>query len=519
MDVSIYRVGPLDSALDGYPLEIFDSAGVRVAPAAGVMADVLSRKVVESSSWNPARIRDRFDHALALRKELLDAGREMFSWLDRGSAGATWRKRRQDGVATLIDVIDPGLAVLPWELMVDGALLIFGAPPDVARLHRGTAPEGIDDDWPMRLWIVNGAPGDPAVDAKDEIRRIRADLLWHRHSIDVKVDVPKDRGDFEDTLIAFRPHIVNFIGHGGISPTSAMPALFIAAASPWELDAPTVAGALANAGVEPRFACLNACHTADGAKAYAVAEAFSSAGVPATLTMQGAVQGDEAGRYAAEVYRQLAEGKDLMRAVASARAKFDPGKPRHWAFPVLSLSGAPDGLLPVPPKSVDVRFKNSVNCRIFQQVRLFSGRAEERRRMRTAVCPIEDTTAPRHLLVVVGKGRHGKSHLAKRCLECLNFKGHNTQYVEVADTRSKNHLEFLLDVFKPADAALAFPELARARLRFRWEAKQILEHGAVKVWDGVTEVADPLMLDATTLKTENALTLLAQSAIDALRDA
>lgn len=519
MDVFTYRVGKLDPALDGYPLEIFDAVGARLAPAAGAAADVLSRNVVESLPWTPATIRTAFDHANTLRKELLDAGREMFSWLDRGSAGATWRNRRDAGAATLIDVIDPGLADLPWELMVDAALLIFGAPPDVARLHLGNVPQKADDDWPMRLWIVNGAPDDRAVDATHEIRRIKADLLWHRHSIDVKVDVPKDQADFEDTLVGFRPHVLHFIGHGGASPTSGMPALFIAAANPWELDAPRVAGALANAGVEPRFAFLNACHTANRANAYAVAAAFSSAGVPATLTMQGAVQGDEAGRYAAEVYRQLAEGKDLMRAVASARGKFDPGKPRHWAFPVLSLIGAPDGLLPVPPKSVGERFKHSVNCRIFQQVRLFCGRAEEQRRMRTAVCPIEDKTEPHHLLVVVGKGRHGKSHLVKRCLECLNFKGQNTHYVEVADTRSKNHLEFLLDMFKPADAALAFPGLAQARLRFRWEAKQILERGAFSAWDGETEVADPLTLDVTTLRTENALALLAQSAIDALRDA
>lgn len=517
MVVFTYRIGKLDPALGGYTLEIFDAAGTRVTPSPGAAPEVLSRNDVDSVAWNPGTIRATFDNPSALRKELLDAGREMFSWLDRGTVGATWRKLRQGGAATLIDVVDPSLSELPWELMLDGALLIFGAPPDVARV-RLVAADMVDDDWPMRLWIVNGAPENPEVDAEREIRRIKAELLWHRHSIDVKVDVPKDQKDFEDTLIAFRPHILHFIGHGGLSSTSGIAALFVAATKPWELDATAVRSALANARVKPRFAFLNACHTANRATAYAVADAFSSAGVPATLTMQGAVQGDEAGRYAAEVYRQLAGGTDLLRAVASARVIFDQGRPHHWAFPVLWLSGAPDGLLPLPPMSLDSRFKKGVSCRIFEEVRLFGGRADERRRLRLAVCPIEKSAA-HHLIVVVGKARLGKSHLVKRCLECLNLRGHNTHYVEVADTSVKNQLEFLLDMFKDEDPALAFPELTRARQRFRWEVKQILDRGAVAVWDGATVVSDPLTFDASALKTENALELLAQSALDALRDA
>src|SRR5262249_18139992 len=200
--------------------------------------------------------------------------------------GAEWRRLRAEGTDTVLDPIAPELSDLPWELAWTGAEYVFGTAPEASRYHTPRPADPPDREWPLRLLILLGAPGDLAVKGESEIRRIRADLLWRRHTVDIEVAVSPTAQNLADTLRAFRPHVIHFIGHGGISRQSGLPVLYVSGTPAWEIDGPTISGLVANTNVRPCFVFLNACRSSDERKALTVARAFANAGVQATLAMQ-----------------------------------------------------------------------------------------------------------------------------------------------------------------------------------------------------------------------------------------
>jgi hypothetical protein len=514
-----YRVGQLDPAVQGYPLELFDPVtGTRIVPVDPDRV-FLPKAEVDAAVWNPAGIRAAFANTTTFEADLRAAGSQMHQWLDRGVVGQQWTARRAAGELVLLDVVATDLADLPWELMVNlQGDLVFGLGVGVARFHAGVVTPNEDPPsagWPLRVWIVNAAPNDPAVQAKEEIDAIRSGTFRFRHTIDLKIDAPDtliDAGAFQAALKSFRPHILHFIGHSGLA-ASRLPALFVQAAVPWNLTAAVLRTALTNSRVAPRLAFLNACRTAGHNTPHDLPGAFIRAGVPAVISMQGPIRGDIAGRLAAAVYKELAAAQaDLSTIVTGARVTM--ANAHEWAYPVLSLSGSPEGLLPPLPPTLQDRFQANARSPVFAGVQMFSGRSEERRSLRSAICPYSPTEAARHFVLIAGEREHGKSHVAKRCLECFDLRGYATQYVAVADTQRKSLLDVLLIMLKPS--ATSLPGMVDAYRRFKWEATQILNRGAATPWDGVTDVPEPGSLTPEELKNENAMSLLAGSARAAL---
>jgi hypothetical protein len=439
-----------------------------------------------------AGIRARFGDPLRLQADLMKDGQRMFDWLTHGPIAAAWQAARVEGAHTLLEIADPALRDLPWELLSKGPVGYFGLPPDVARAHDGPVAPDNSGPWPVRMLVLVGTiagnekPGEKPLDTASEVRRIKHGLLRYRHSVDLEVEVQPTLARLQELLTQFQPHVFHFVGHSGISRTSGLPALFIQGAGAWELDAQQITASFTIAQTIPRLVFLNACHTG-GSYWLSVAEAFTALGVPACLSMRGDIRDDRAGLFAATVYRRLWEGATIDAAVTVARRELQNVKPAAtWAFPVLSLAAPADQVFRPRPKIGDEaeRDERIELCKMFRDVRLFSGRARERRELREAFQPIAAGAQPRHFLVVTGDPRWGKSHIVKRCLECLALGGHNVHYVAFADDRDKNFVDVLVDILTSSDDCAVSPIPAAVLNEFKWDATQILTRGATIPWDG-----------------------------------
>lgn len=440
-----------------------------------------------------AGIRTRFADPQRLQADLLKDGQRLYDWLAHGPIGPAWLAQRAAGAHTLLDIANPALRDLPWEQLARGATSFFGLPPDLARAHGGPVAADPSASWPIRMLVVVGTiegdekPGDRALDTAAEVRRIKHGLLRYRHSVDLETELQPSLTRFQELLADFQPHVFHFVGHSGISRTSGLPALFIQGKSGWELDATQITSSFTLANAIPRLVFLNACHTG-GSHWLSVAEAFTDLGVPACLSMRGDIRDDRAGQFAAAVYRHLWEGGTIDAAVTVARRELQNAKPAAmWAFPVLSLATPADQIFSGRPRSAEdkSRDKDIELCQLFEDVRLFSGRARERRRLRDAFQPIAQNGHPaRHLLVMTGDPKWGKSHIIKRGLECFALGGHNVQYVALADDREKNFVDVLVDVLTSSELCAVSPIPAAILHEFKWDATQILTRGAATPWDG-----------------------------------
>jgi hypothetical protein len=459
-----------------------------------------------------AGIRARFGNPQTLQAALIKDGQRMFAWLTHGPIAAAWQKERAAGSHTVLDIAEPTLRDLPWELLAKGAMALFGQPPDVARFHdRPIAPDE-SACWPTRMLILVGAlpsdpprPGEKALDTVAEVRRIKQGLLHYRHSVDLEVEVQPTLARFQELLAEFQPHVFHFVGHSGISKTSGLPTLFVQGPAAWDLDATKITASFGvTHAILPRLVFLNACHTADG-EWLSIADAFIDLGVPACLAMRGDIRDDRAGLFAATFYRHLWEGGTIDAAVTIARRELQDVKPAaSWAFPVLSLATSAETVFHPRPKTADddERDKDIELCKMFEDVRLFSGRVRERRKLRSAFQPIIPNGPARHLMVMTGDPKWGKSHIIKRCLECFALGGHNVQYVEIADERAKNFIDVLVDILTSSPTCAVSPIAPEILYEFKWDVTQILTRGAVTPWDG-HPIEGPVSFDANEVMADD----------------
>lgn len=474
------HLGTLDRVAKGYPLELYDlESGLRLVPAQG-----------EDSIWLPsdfldvAKVAAQFKDPLTQAFELRLTGQALFDALHRGKIATVWdaAQAAQPSAVILIEIVDEELQNLPWELISNGVKQYFGRTPGMARFHEEKGLLDESSAWPYRLMVLLGSEGAGPTGGMEELRRLRADLLRYRHSIDLEVCLADSEDSFLRDLSDFQPHFLHYVGHSGTSAKSGLATLMLQGGA--ELDAQHIATVLNQSRVHPRFVFLNACHTAASAP-LALAKAFTSEGVPALLTMQGAIEGDLAGEFAALVYQQIWQGTPLHDVIARARAVLSNAKaPQVWAFPVLSLAVSPEQVCPPRPLLDQERKKHISQCAVFHEVRLFTGRAHESRSLRRAICPVSPSAPSEHLKIITGESKHGKSYLVKRCLEALALGGHDVQYVEMADGREKTWVDVVLNLLRPDVDHGAAPIPTQIADRLRWDVHCILKHGAIRPWDG-----------------------------------
>src|SRR5262245_33286170 len=114
------QIGALDGAQDAYPMALVDHVGNTT-----LAQELLARKDVGDAHWSPAKIPARFQGATHPTSDLEQIGKQLGAWATAGTVGARLTALRAERFRLLLDVQDPVLAELPWELMRSGGLPDF----------------------------------------------------------------------------------------------------------------------------------------------------------------------------------------------------------------------------------------------------------------------------------------------------------------------------------------------------------------------------------------------------------
>ena len=128
----------------------------------------------------------------------------------------------------------PEISALPWEYLYDPeAELPLAISPNhcLSRYVPINEPvRTLEITPPLRVLVVISDPsnlgdyGMPALDAGQEIDRIQKALQQREDAGQVKTDVLPHAiaADLREKLRTFRPHVIHFIGHGGVQDDQGM---------------------------------------------------------------------------------------------------------------------------------------------------------------------------------------------------------------------------------------------------------------------------------------------------------
>ncbi len=416
-------------------------------------------------------------------KQLVHTGQLLFDILDRPEISALWKKERQDAAArrrnpprvtlrTYLDIRDEALGALPWELLRDGAAMLFNqswAP--LMRWASGSAlPDRAADDpgiqWPLRLLVIVGCnPTNKQIGWDMELNDVLATVCPRRHLIDLEVfecRVARNNGvrqELRALVESMRPHVLHFIGHARAEAGGEQAGLELfdtANGNTDILSAQTVIGWFQ--AVPLRLAILNACRTtAPGAAPDTIAAlasvgaAFHAASTPAVVGMQHDIPGLAAAMFAKTLHDSLAMGKQIDEAVVQGRAALlampqASEQQRTWALPTLSLGTSPDDVLPMAKNVLLENWQSVMGDKSLQSLTSFVDRRSERRALRDGRSPTPAPTAVApspNVILLLGGSQLGKTWLMKCILEWYLLHGHQAVYADFIRARPCNAIDAL----------------------------------------------------------------------------
>jgi len=458
----VLRLGKLDDTSaeprdHHYPLELSWADG----GGAASVKDKLPRGLkVGAHTGDYSTYRETFLEKSDELAEFSDMGRHLYDLLYRGEVGKKLKEMKAaagaGGLRVLLKIEDEGLALLPWELMFDGAAeRPFQETRNTYVRVRdydpsGTAPDAEPINWPVRVLIVVGVSADEAkkIRADEEVERIEDVLHKVSWLVDIEVCEEATIDKLRDKCREFRPHVFHYIGHGGVDGDTP----YLTLQSPAGGDTMWTATQIANLSAwkwRPRLAFINACRSGAAAlsvdeeqqTSWAVADAFRLLKVPAVLTMQADVRGELAGEFAGQFYEGLVEGAPIDSAAAAARilmrdrnsAAQNKDNTRDWATPSLSVSIPPEEVLPLRSQIVCRHEDEEIGCELFNKVSVFAGRRPDRRLFIHGLYPIPPRKPDKEFILIHGGSKMGKTWVTLWCLESYARKGHDVRYVEVMD--------------------------------------------------------------------------------------
>jgi formylglycine-generating enzyme required for sulfatase activity len=297
-----------------------------------------------------------------------DAGAALFRALFSGqpgtllahSLGSTGERGLRLRLRFQLDPDDPRLTLLhslPWELLYKADsrdfLGLSRRTPIIRSLEIPRPAPALPLPSPLRILAIPALPEDTArLDLDLERRNLQE--AWKEHP-DVEI-VPLEKpglAGLRQTLLASPFHVLHFMGHGEVDPTTGRGILFFAGTD--GSRSPVSGEALAEVLKDIRtlrLVFLNACEsgrTPDGSEVdpfAGVATALVLGGVPAVVAMQLPVSDAAAIHFSQTFYQRLAAGDTLDAAVAEGRLALFTEFPDtvEWAVPVL-FSRIADGCL------------------------------------------------------------------------------------------------------------------------------------------------------------------------------
>ncbi|WP_395819750.1 CHAT domain-containing protein [Archangium minus] len=421
----------------------------------------------DPDSGEPLTGRLALERLLALEDEsptLEVIGQYLFHLMFQGQVLAEWNRLRaaypredpphSEGLRLILDIRSRELEQLPWELLTgDGPRRLFLDPTLVAvrgsvdPSRRGPAPK---PEWPLRVLVVVGdEAGDKRIEASWELEALEAAFHEMRHMVDHEVLHTPSRTALRKAYEGYRPHVFHFIGHGLEDVGTGRIGLHLLKGEPpWTVDLITTDLSQA----PPRLAILNACYSADMPEAerlWSLAQAFRQFGTAAVVGMRGEVPGPAAATFSAELYKALAAGATLDRAVQKARTETSvqpgPGK-RDWALPAAWFGVLPEEVFPslVSGSRLLTEFRESDEYKHFL-LSDFVDRKQERRQVMGSVEPaaVIPSISASHLLVVTGPSEVGKTALIYWGLEGCAHHERRLAYVDLKGGVTTGFLEVL----------------------------------------------------------------------------
>jgi hypothetical protein len=479
-----------EGGVAGYPLALFvgdDADVVRQLSdgsppvAVDVIPDDLSvpNSPLHPDTGQPLDARLARDYLLGPTAggDLLErVGTLLFDVLNRPAIAPLWQQERDTAWAnrlqaeqqkrpalrTILDVRDPALRMLPWELVRAGNNpLARQSWWPLIRWRAGKQPllPSPTLPWPFRVLVVIGCrDDDPAIKWREELWAVlesvnqlrreptdgddHIDLLWHKIDVEFfECRLPKRIRDrdvgpkeaLEQRIAEFEPHVIHYLGHGLPGAGAQKPALKLFDARPAVLDDELLkTDDLYNwlSAAPPRLAIINACRTAnlsDLEGTWAIADALVDAEVSAVVGMQGDVRGDAAARFATGLYAALTRGMTIDAAVVEGRKRMlavAPDDERDWALPTVVLRTLPENVLPMEDDSPPAIKRQIVQDPSLKNVAGFVGRRDERRRLRQGAEVRATVPQLSKVLLVLGESQVGKTWLVWRCLEGCLLRGH-----------------------------------------------------------------------------------------------
>ena len=260
----------------------------------------------------------------------------------------TRQERRPLAVQLHLDPDSPTLARYPWELMHDGqSFLVADGAVTLARyLDYAQALVPVAIDSPLRVLVVAPRPVDaPELQSAPSPALAALEPLRQQGLVQLARLSPPTYGALQQLLSREAYHILHFDGLGTFGPAGdgeREPALLFedehGASS--QVEGNTLHSALFLSQV--RLAVLTPPPTEGSsgglapAALAAAAPALIRAGVPAVIAMQHSLSGEQTERFAAQLYRSLADLVPLSTALAHARGQLLPAEEARFA-PVLYL--------------------------------------------------------------------------------------------------------------------------------------------------------------------------------------
>jgi len=372
-------------------------------------------------------------------------GEKLFEMLTKAGVGGSWRERAGQHDRTVLD-IDDSLSDLPWELLCEvgrgGLVTRFFANPQrpIAREHKDLG-KALAESGVLRVLIITGEkPQDDAAFPSEEVHAIRRAFQFCDQGAYLEIaEQPPSQNDLSDRLDKLRPHVLHFVGHGGLNHQTGYPGLLFGPINNppvWSWDSDAIFNVFGGLDWVPRLVVLNACYSGQVGDASEqmmmapVAKAFTESGVLAVVGLQATVRQDRAAQFARAFYRQLAEGKEIDRACAEVRrdlGQSDAGtgwQRRDWALPVLSMAGDPQRVFPMRPARTELRSCSTLGVFFRREgPSPFVDRSDQRRQVLNALDPFAAGEQACTCVMLTGPEGTGKSWFSKRCSRDLAHAG------------------------------------------------------------------------------------------------
>jgi hypothetical protein len=383
--------------------------------------------------------RDYSKDAIAQRvfgsPQLRGLGRRLFAFLDGDERWLTSIMDRSPGAALRITAGER-LRHLPWELLAsdDSYLAVAGNTPllPVRAIGGNAALKGpvTPGNRPLRVLFMATSPEgvEPVLGFEAEEAAILS--ATSRTGTELVVE---ESGSLEGLRFLSRDYgegyfdVLHLSGHATISP-DGQPTFLVENELGGRADATADEIARAMAGRWPRLVFVSGCLTGnapDGGTFPSMSESLVRAGAPTVLGWGLPVGDDSATEFAAQLYRSLADGEPLDRAIIEARQHLFAQKSRNWHLLRVYADRSP--LAPmVTPLNTKGRAKPPVRAageefldpqtgvsRVASRAAFVGRRRVIQRCLRTLKQPAGTAEA----LVLHGMGGLGKSSLASRLLE------------------------------------------------------------------------------------------------------